>query len=204
MRSDICEGGAFPDYELADHAGKRRTLSELQGANAMVLHLSRGGFDPKEHQFVRHLVDAYPEFRNAYTRLVLISTDNQLNINEFRDALGAAWPFLSDPDRMIQRDLDIKEFTDEPHDPMIPHTFVLEPGLKIFKIYNGYWYWGRPTMAELHVDLRSVFQRIRPDFDLAAPGLREAWDSGDRARFLVDTLEEPIRFTEGKSIGIKR
>ena len=51
----------------------------------MVLHLSRGGFDPKEHQFVRQLVDVYPEFRNAYTRLVLISTDNQLNINEFRD-----------------------------------------------------------------------------------------------------------------------
>jgi peroxiredoxin len=90
------------------------------------------------------LVDAYPEFRNAYTRLVLISTDNQLSINEFRDALGATWPFLSDPDRTIQKDLDIKEFTDEPHDPMIPHTFVLEPGLRIFKVYNGYWYWGAP------------------------------------------------------------
>ena len=62
MRSDIREGATFPDYELADHAGKRRSLSELQGGNAMVLHLSRGGFDPKEHQFVRHLVDAYPEF----------------------------------------------------------------------------------------------------------------------------------------------
>ena len=87
---------------------------------------------------------------------------------------------------------------------MIPHTFVLEPGLKIFKIYNGYWYWGRPTMAELHIDLRGVFKKIRPDFDLAAPGLREAWERGDRNQFLVDTLEEPIRYTEGKSIGIKR
>jgi peroxiredoxin len=118
----------FPDYELADQAGKRQSLSGLQGGNAMVLHLSRGGFDPKEHRFLRHLVDAYPDFRNAYTRLVVISTDNQLNINEFCDALGATWPFLSDPDRMIQKDLDIKEFTDEPHDPMIPHTLVLEPG----------------------------------------------------------------------------
>ncbi len=27
---------------------------------------------------------------------------------------------------------------------MIPHKFVLEPGLKIFKTYNGYRYWGRP------------------------------------------------------------
>jgi peroxiredoxin len=40
--------------------------------------------------------------------MILISTDNQLNINEFRDALGATWPFLSDPDRVIQKDLDIK------------------------------------------------------------------------------------------------
>jgi hypothetical protein len=118
--------------------------------------------------------------------------------------VGATWPFLSDPGRVIQKDLDIKEFTDEPHDPMIPHTFVLEPGLKIFKVYNGYWYWGRPTMAELHVDLRALFQKIRPDFDLASPGLKEAWERGDRDRFLVDTLEEPIRYTEGKSVGIKR
>jgi hypothetical protein len=82
---------------------------------------------------------------------------------------------------------------------MIPHTFVLEPGLKIFKVYNGYWYWGRPTMTEQHIDLRAVFH-----FDLAAPGLKEACARGDRDQFLVDTLEEPIRYTEGKSIGIKR
>ncbi len=204
MRTDIRDGALFPDFELVDQAGKRRSLSELQGGNVMVLHLSRGSYDPKEHQFLRQFVEAYPQFKNGYTRLVVISTDNQLNINEFRDALGATWPFLSDPDRVVQKDLDIQEYTDEPHDPMIPHTFVLGPQLKIFKIYNGYWYWGRPTMAELHVDLRGVFQQVRPDFDLAAPGLREAWDRGDRDRFLVDTLEEPIRYTEGKSIGIKR
>ena len=103
----------------------------------------------------------------------------------------------------MQRDLDIEEFTD-PHNPMIPHTFVLEPGLRIFRIYNGYWYWGRPTINELHVDLRAVLQKVRPDFDLGAPGLREAWDRGDREMFLVDTLDAPIRFTEGGAVGIKR
>ena len=87
---------------------------------------------------------------------------------------------------------------------MIPHTFVLEPGLRIFRIYNGYWYWGRPSISELHADLRELFRKIRPDFDLAAPGLREAWDRGERDAFLVDTLDEAIRFTEGTSIGIKR
>ena len=50
MRSDIREGRTFPDY-VADQSGKRRSLSDLQGGNLMVLHLSRGGgFDPKEHQ----------------------------------------------------------------------------------------------------------------------------------------------------------
>jgi len=29
------------------------------------------------------------------------------------------------------------EFTDPEHNPMIPHVIVLEPGLVIFKIYNG-------------------------------------------------------------------
>jgi hypothetical protein len=87
---------------------------------------------------------------------------------------------------------------------MIPHTFVLEPGLRIFSIYNGYWYWGRPTMDELHVDLRALLRKVRPDFDLGSPGLRQAWDRGDREMFLVDTIDEPIRFTEGRTIGIKR
>jgi hypothetical protein len=35
-------------------------------------------------------------------------------------------------------DLDIAEYTDPAHNPMIPHTIVFEPGLVVFKIYNGY------------------------------------------------------------------
>ncbi|MGB7291141.1 MAG: redoxin domain-containing protein [Thermodesulfobacteriota bacterium] len=204
MRSDIREGFRFPDYELPDHGGNLRKLSDLQGSNPMVLHLSRGGFDPKEHRYLRHLVEAWPDFKSAYTRIVVITTDNQLEINEFRDSLGAEFPFLSDPDRKLQMDLDIQEYTDPVHNPMIPHTFVLEPVLLISKIYNSYWYWGRPTVPELHVDLRTVLRKIRPDFDLSSPGLREAWENGDRDMFLVAPIEKAIRYTEGTSIGVKR
>jgi peroxiredoxin len=205
VRSDIREGARFPEYELPDHDGEIRALSELQGANPMVLHLSRGGFDPKEHRFVRRLVDAYPDFRVAYTRIVVISTDGQLDINEFRDSVGAEWPFLADPERTVQRDLDIREYTDPVHDPMIPHTFVLEPGLRIFKVYNGYWYWGRPSVEELRLDLRELLRKTRPDFDLAAPGLREAWESGERQMFPVEPPHgAPIRYTEGTEVGVKR
>jgi hypothetical protein len=67
---------------------------------------------------------------------------------------------------------------------------VLEPGLVIYKIYNGYWFWGRPSPDELWQDLRAVSRRIRPDWDLGAPGLREAWDVGDRKAFYPYTGEK--------------
>ena len=67
------------------------------------------------------------------------------------------------------------------NDTMIPHTLVLKPGLVIHSIYNGYWYWGRPSIDDLWRDLRQVTQEIRPDWDLAAPGVRENYEGGDRS-----------------------
>lgn len=43
--------------------------------------------------------------------------------------------------------------------------------------------WGRLSIADLWHDLRAVTAQIRPDWDLGTPGLREAWDSGDYAKF---------------------
>jgi hypothetical protein len=37
MRADIVASAVFPDYELTDHTGKRRKLSDLQGSDPMVL-----------------------------------------------------------------------------------------------------------------------------------------------------------------------
>jgi len=47
----------------------------------------------------------------------------------------------------------------------------------------GYWFFGRPTLEELRHDLRTVTQKCRPDWDLAEPGLRDAWSNGEKARF---------------------
>lgn len=129
------------------------------------------------------LVGFYPEVKVGYAQLVTITTDNLLKTNAFRDGLGAQWPFLSDPERIVQRDLDILEYTDPTNQPMIPHTLVLEPGLRVYRIYNGYWYWGRPSIAELWADLREVTRRIRPDWDITQPDLREAWQRGEHDRF---------------------
>ena len=183
MRSDIRVGARFPDYELTDHTGTRRKLSDLQGNDPMILVLSRGHFCPKDRRQMRNLVEFYPELKVGYTRIVTISTDNLIQTNEFRDALGAQWPFLSDPGRKVQKDLDIQEYTDPHNNPMVPYTLVLGPGLEIFKIYNGYWYWGRPSNDQLRQDLRDLFEQIRPDWDIMDPELRAAWERGERERF---------------------
>jgi hypothetical protein len=81
------------------------------------------------------------------------------------------------------KDLDIAEYTDPEHDPMIPHVIVLEPGLVIFKIYNGYWFFGRPTIEELRQDLRAVLRKCRPDWDITRPELKAAWERGEHDRF---------------------
>ena len=186
MRADIKPGGIFPDYELTDHAKTRRKLSELQGIDPMILILSRGHYCPKDHQQHLELAAAYSQIAVAYTQIVTISTDNIVESREFRGSVGAQWTFLSDAGRKVQKDLDIQEYTDPHHDPMIPHTLVLKPGLVIHSVYNGYWFWGRPSIEDLRRDLREATREIRPDWDLGAPGLREAWEAGDHSMFYGD------------------
>ncbi len=183
MRSDIAPGGTFPDYELPDHTNVPRKLSELQGDDPLILTLARGHYCPKEHQQHLELAAFYPKVAVAYTQMATISTDTHHASQELRASVGAQWPFLSDPGRIVQKDLDIQEYTDPENDPMIPHTLVLKPGLVIHSIYNGYWFWGRPSVDDLRHDLRAVTREIRPDRDLGTPGLHDAWGAGDLSRF---------------------
>ena len=183
MRADIAPGGTFPDFELPDHEKALRKLSEIQGEDPLILTLARGHYCPKEHHQHLELAANYPKISVAYTQIATISTDGDHLCKEFRTSLGAQWPFLSDPGRTVQKDLDIQEYTDPENDPMVPHTLVLKPGLVIHTIYNGYWFWGRPSIADLWTDLRVVTSEIRPDWDIGAPGLRDAWNAGDRSPF---------------------
>lgn len=192
MRPDIIPGARFPDYELTDHTRRRRSLSELQGDDPMILVLSRGHFCPKDHQQHLELSAFYSKIAVSYTQIVTITTDNLLELNEFRASVGAQWTFLSDSRRIVQKDLDIAEYTDPTHDPMIPHTIVLEPGLIVHKIYSGYWFWGRPSADDLRRDLRDVTAKIRPDWDITDRELRAAWEAGDRSAFYPYTAPSAL------------
>jgi peroxiredoxin len=183
MRGDIVPGANFPDYELLDHTGVRRRLSEVQGKGPALLMLARGSYCPRDNRQLRWMVDMEPEVDLGYCRFITLSTDPVITSKEWRAALGAHWTFLSDEERTVQSDLDIAEYTDPTHNVMVPHTVMLEPGLVVHKVYVGYWYWGRPTPEEVRQDFRAMSMKQHPDWDITEPGLRERWERGDRHSF---------------------
>ena len=184
MRSDIVPGATFPDYELPDQDRVTRRLSEIQGDDPLILTLARGHYCPKEHQQHLELAAFYPKIAVGYTKIATISTDEHHTSQEFRASVGAQWPFLEDPGRIVQQDLEIQEYTDPDNDPMIPHTLVLKPGPRDPPHLQRLLVLGPPD------DLRPLARPARRRRPRSArtgisstPGLREAWDAGDHSPF---------------------
>jgi peroxiredoxin len=184
MRADIRPGGQFPDFVLPDHTQAPRRLSALQGDDdPMLVVLIRGFFCPKDRAQLTELTRFYPQLVVGSCRLVVVTTDDWHTTNNLRQQLGASYPFLYDEEKRVRDELDILEYTDPSHEPMIPHTILLRPGLRIHRVWNGYYYWGRPSSAELHAELRELTRSIRPDWELKDPALERAWRAGDKSRF---------------------
>ena len=156
----------FPDLELPDHNGRPRRLSEVAGGDPLVLVFSRGWWCPKEQRHLRGLVQLQDELEVAYSRLVVVSVDPPEVQAAFRAGLGARFLFLSDAERRYLDALGLRETTDTVHDPYRPAAFTLYPDLRVHRAYNGYWYWGRPTLEELRQDLRAISVAIRSDWEL--------------------------------------
>lgn len=78
----------------------------------------------------------------------------------YRAGLGAFWTFLCDPDRAVLRGTGLGESTDDVHDCYAPYAWVLQPDLTVSAAWNGYWYWGRPTGAELRGALRDAVRAL--------------------------------------------
>jgi hypothetical protein len=45
----------------------------------------------------------------------------------------------------------------------------LRPDLTVERTWNGYWFWGRPTLEELRDDFRAITRAIRPDWEPPRP-----------------------------------
>lgn len=182
MRDDLRTGSQFPDFELPDLSRKPRKLSEILGRYPGVLHFSRGSFCPKERRMLLNWArELQPELFVNYCSLITVFVGNWLDGIEYRDTLGATWPFLIDKDRSLLYELQMVDTTDKRHgDIYIPYTFVLDHDRTIYKIYNGWWFLGRPTVEELRMDLRALFSR-RDDWVYPGTG-RPDWHQEKPAR----------------------
>jgi peroxiredoxin len=182
MSKHLVPGTTIPDFELPDENGALHRLSELQGDNVLVLHLSRGEHCPRERQFHRELLTFHEWCAVAFTELVSILPNDLHDVYKLKISTGASWTFLADDELAVQKHFDINEYTDTHHDyATVPHTLILSPGLTIEKVYVGYWFWGRPSIHQLWADLQEIHMRIKADFDPTTPEARAAWDAEQAA-----------------------
>jgi peroxiredoxin len=100
-----------------------------------------------------------PELPVNYCHLITVGVDDQETTADQRDGLGAEWTFLSDADRELLYKLEMVDTTDPKHgDIYIPYTFILDRDRTIYKVYNGWWYLGRPTVEEIRMDWRELMK----------------------------------------------
>ena len=121
---------------------------------------------------MRHLTELQDELAVNYCKLAVVSTDPPEVSAAFRAGLGATFTFLSDHERRVISRLDIVEATPPAfrHGLLaLPFTFSLLPDLTIHRIYNGWWFVGRPTLEELRQDMRAITQAVRPDWAAPTP-----------------------------------
>jgi cold shock CspA family protein/peroxiredoxin len=199
MTTTLQVGDVFPDFELPDHNKRPRRLSRVTRPSLLdeklgftdgyplIVVFGRGFFCPRDQQQMRQLVHFQSELAVNYGKLVTVSADPPMVQAAFRAGLGANWPFLSDERREVIKRLDILDETEGEYAYRAqPYTFVLRPDLAVHRIYDGWFFVGRPTLEELRHDLREIMQS-RSDYRYeayntpAAKSVRipqQAWAAG--------------------------
>ena len=186
MTTNLQIGDVFPDFELPDHRKKARRLSEFTKPSPMdeklgftdgyplILIFGRGFFCPRDQQHMRQLVLFQSELAVNFGKLITVSTDAPLVGAAFRAGLGAEWPFLSDEKREVIKRVGILDETEGEYAYVAqPYTFVLRSDLTIHKIYDGWFFVGRPTLEDLRCDLRAIME-TRSDYRYEAHDTPEA------------------------------
>ncbi|MEM7347951.1 MAG: redoxin domain-containing protein [Chloroflexota bacterium] len=173
MTTTVAIGDSFPDIALPNQDNHLTQLSALTKPThfddqvgfldgyPLIVVFYRGFYCPRDQQQMRQLVTFQKELAVNYGRLVAISTDLPQTQAAFRAGLGAKWPFLSDHHRTLIKQINILDETEGEYAyPAQPYTFILKPDLTIHKIYNGWFFVGRPSLEELRQDLRAIMQTL--------------------------------------------
>lgn len=176
MTTNLRVGDHFPEFELPNHDNERVKLFDFTQPSLidkylgfadgypLILVFYRGFFCPRDRQQLPQLVQFQGELAVNYCKLVTVGVDPPIVQAAFRAGLGAQWPFLSDENREVIKQINILDETEGEYAYRAqPYTFVLRPDLTIYKIYNGWFFVGRPTIEELRHDLRAIME-TRSDY----------------------------------------
>ena len=185
MKINLRTGDVFPDFELPDHRREPRRLSRYNRPSPLderlgfddgyplIVVFGRGFFCPRDQEQMRGLVRFQSELAVNYCKLVTVSADPPEVGAAFRAGLGAEWPFLSDEKREAIRALGLLDETEGEYAGVSrPFTFVLRPDLTVHKVYDGWFFVGRPTLEDLRRDLREVME-ARKDYRYEAYDIPE-------------------------------
>lgn len=173
MTTNLKIGDRFPDIALPDHNTRPTRLSHYTRPSLMdeklgfldgyplIVVFYRGFFCPRDQQQMRMLVEFQRELAVNYCKLVAVSADPPPVQAAFRAGLGASWTFLSDEQRVVMKQINILDETEGEYAyRALPFTFVLRPDLAIHRIYDGWFFVGRPAPEELRQDLRAIMETL--------------------------------------------
>ena len=173
MPNNLKPGDKFPNFQLPNHKGKvvspakftaAPLVDKMMGFNdgyPLIIIFNRGYFCPRDQQQLRMLRTFQDELMVNYCKLITISTDQPNVIAALKAGLDAHWTFVSDHERTLINQLDIVDKTEGEYAfRALPYTYVLKPDLTIYKIYDGWFFVGRPTLEELRQDLREIMKTL--------------------------------------------
>ncbi len=198
MRSDIVPGNTFPDYQLPDHTGTPRKLSELQGDDPLILTLARGHYCPKEHQQHLELAAFYPRIAAAYTQIVTIATDLittplQELAHPRRRPVALSPPTQAASSRRTSTSRSTPTPTTT---PWFRTPSCSNPASVIHSVYGLLLVLGTPLHRRpLARPPRRLRSEVRPDWDLSTPG--PARRMGHRRSLTLPRLEQKLQGKPG-------
>jgi cold shock CspA family protein/peroxiredoxin len=167
-------GELFPDAHLLDQDSRERSIHSLVRPSTydrylgfdegypLIVVLYRGPFCPRDQTQFRGLVGFQAELGVGIGSIVSVSVQPPEVQAAFRHGLGARWTFLSDPNRSLIGSLELIDDT-EGEEAFVarPTTFVLDGECRVKRIYDGWFFAGRPSIEELRRDLREVMSTTR-------------------------------------------
>lgn len=131
-------GELAPDFELPDHTGTKRSLTELLADGPVVLFFYPAANTPVCTKEACHFRDLAAEFAAAGASRVGISTDSTDVLAGFAAKQGFDYPLLSDADGTVADKFGVKKGgLLGKIQPVKRHTFVIDTDRKVLKVVTG-------------------------------------------------------------------